>query len=54
MKTFRTVPYLTFFILVLMAKTSQFKASCEDLKKLKESWTYKTAKIFSRIRHARP
>jgi hypothetical protein len=35
-------------------KTSQFKASCKDLKKLQESWTYKTAKIFSRTRHVRP
>jgi hypothetical protein len=35
-------------------KTSQFKASCKDSKKLQQSWTYKTAKIFSRTRHVRP
>jgi hypothetical protein len=35
-------------------KTFQFKASCKDSKKLQESWTYKTAKIFSRTRHVRP
>ena len=32
-------------------KASQFKASCKDLTILQESWTYKTAKIFSRTRH---
>jgi hypothetical protein len=30
----------------LMAKTSQFNASCKDSKKLPVSWIYKTAKIF--------
>jgi hypothetical protein len=38
----------------LMAKTSEFKASCKDSKKLQQSWTYKTAKIFPRTRHVRP
>jgi hypothetical protein len=35
-------------------KTSQFKASFKDSTKLQESWTYKTAKIFSRTRQVRP
>jgi hypothetical protein len=35
-------------------KTSQFKASCKDWKKLQQSWTYKTAEISSRTRHVRP
>jgi hypothetical protein len=35
-------------------KTSQFKASWKDSKKLQQSWTYKIAKIFSRTRHVRP
>ena len=34
-----------------MAKTAQFTASCKDSRLLQESWTYKTAKIFSRTRH---
>jgi hypothetical protein len=38
---------------IIDKKTSQFKASCKDSKKLRESWTYKTAKIFSRTRHVR-
>jgi hypothetical protein len=40
--------------LKLMAKTSQFRPSCKDSKKLQERWTYKTAKIFSRTRRVRP
>jgi hypothetical protein len=35
-------------------KTSPFKASCKDSNKLQDSWTYKTAKIFTRTRHVRP
>jgi hypothetical protein len=35
-------------------KTSQVKASCKDSNKLQESWTWKTAKIFSRTRRVRP
>jgi hypothetical protein len=38
-------------IVDLWQKTSQFKASCKDSKKLQESWNNKTAKSFSRTRH---
>jgi hypothetical protein len=31
---------------ILMAKSSQFEASCKDSKKHQESWIYKTAKSF--------
>jgi hypothetical protein len=34
-------------------KKLQFSASCKDSRMLQESWTYKTAKNFSRTRHVR-
>jgi hypothetical protein len=32
--------------LIIGKKTSQFKASCKDSKKLQESWTYEMQKSF--------
>jgi hypothetical protein len=34
--------------------TYKFEASCNDSKKLQETWRYKTTKIISRTRRVRP